>query len=490
MEIQKTVLSVETYIGSTTAQAQIESAIPLPSGVRSEKVLLCEPEVRVRDTVCTKDGISVTGLLLLHLVVETDAQEPTAFDASATFTHELTLAGVTPERNARASVYVPACTCRIEEGGLRMQATLLLRADVFASDRQTCIAGIDDAKGLETQGETVCLQRRTLLGAHSIRLRETVEAPEDMTLLRTNAIAEVGRIVNGSDGLLLEGTLTATAYYYDGEGGTVRNVYTIPFSDTIDAEPNPQPSATVEVQQLSTSYDAGGELSLEAVLSLGIYGFAEERVTVLSDAYDSEGSFSCETRTVPCLNYVGERTRQTVLREPIYVPGHLKDVTRVLFTAATPAVTDVIVNERDASIDGLLLLSIVCCGDDGRLYGFRTDLPFSLSLEPCGTVLIPTVSVRSVETTGSGRTLSCTVELNYGGEWYRQETVSLTADLTPGAPRDPHEGILIYFPDGNDTIFGIGKRFGIPTSEIRAQNPRLNEPLTDGSYVLLLRKTK
>ena len=433
MEIRKTVLSAETLAGSASAQAQLESAIPLPGGVRSEKVLSCEPEVRVRETLCTRDGVQVTGLLLLHLVVETDANKPLSFDASATFTHELSLPGALPEMTARAAAYAPACTCRMEEGGLRMQATLLLNADVFATVRETCVAGVDDAKGLETQGESVRLVRRTLLGAHAIRLQETVDAPENLSLLKTSGTAEIGRIANGASGMPVEGTLTVTALFYDDEGGAVSRVYAIPFTDTIDAEANPQPNATAEVTQLEADYDADGELAIEAVLSLGVYGVAEENAWVLSDAYDSEGSFSCETKS-------------------------------------------------------LLLLSIVYRADDGRLYGFRTDLPFSLPLEPFGTLLLPSVTVRSAQAAGSGRTLSCTVDLKYGGEWYRQETALFTTDLRPGVPRDPHEGILVYFPDRGETVFSIGKRFGVPTSVIRAQNPTLSEPIPDGAHVLLLRK--
>ena len=487
MEIQKTSLSVETWVGGASAQAQLESAIPLPGGVRSEKVLSCEPDVRVRETLCTKDGVQVTGLLLLHLVVETDAQQPLAFDASATFTHELTLAGVTPQMSARAAAYAPSCSCRAEEGGLRMQATILLHADVFSTERQSCIAKIDDANGLETQGETVLLQRRTLLGAHAIRIRETVEAPEDLTLLKVGGTAEVGRVANGASGVLLEGTLSGTALYYDGDGGAVSKPFAIPFSDTIDAEANLRPTATVEVTQLDASYDPDGTLSIEAVLSLGVYGTAEETAWVISDAYDSEGSFACETKEVPCLRYAGEQYRTTTLREPVYVPGYLKDVTRVLYVAATPAVTDTSITADAASIDGLLLLSIVYRADDGRLYGFRTDLPLSLPVEPMGSLLLPSVCVRSAEASGSGRTLSCAVELRYGGEWYQKESLLLTADLRPGAPRDPHEGILVYFPDSGETVFSVGKRFGVSTAAIRAQNPTLTDPLSDGTPIVLLR---
>ncbi len=476
MEIEKTNVTWETLCGTFTAQAQVESAIPLPTGIRSEKVLLCEPEVRVRETLCTKDGVQVTGLLLLHITVETDEQAPAAFDASATFTHELSAPGATTDMTARVSAYAPSCSCRTEEGGLRMAATLLLRADVFDTVHEVCIAGIADAKGLETQGETVRIARRTLLGAHSIRVRETLDAPADLTFLRAWGTAQVGRAVNGGEGLLLDGTLSVTSLYYDGAGGTVQRTDAVPFSDAITADQNPNPIASVEVQSLSASYDPDGALTVEAMLSLSVYGAVEETASVLSDAYDSEGSFSCTCKTVPCLRYIGERLQSAVLREPLAVPGHLKDITRVLFAAATPSITDTTVTETDAVIDGLLLVSVVCRDDDGRLCGFKTDVPFSLRSDAPGTLLLPRVEVSALEVTGSGRTLSAMIELRYGGEWYSSEAIRLTTDVTPGAPRDPHEGILLYFPDEGETVFSIGKRFGIPTAEIRAQNPNLSDP--------------
>ncbi len=487
MEIQKTVLSVETLVGTAVAQAQLESAIPLPDGVQSEKVLSCEPEVSVREAICTRDGVQVTGLLLLHLTVETEEGRPAAFDASATFTHTIPLSGAAEQMSARAAAYAPTCLCRVEDGGLRMQTTLLLRTAVFSTERQECIAGIDDAKGLETQGGQICLDRRTLLGAHSLRVRETVDAPVDMTLLRASGYAEVGRLVNGADGILLEGTLTVTALFADAEGSVTRQVYAVPFTDTITAEANPAPTATVELQQLNADYDADGELQLEAALSVGLYGTATSEAAVLSDAYDSEGSFSCQTKTVPCLTYLGEHMRTTVLREPVAVPGHMKDVTRVMYTCAVPAITETRVEPTGASLDGLLLLNIVYRADDGRLYGFRTDVPFSIALDPVGTLLLPEIAVRSAEAAGSGRTLTCTVELRCGGEWYREQTVELTTDLRPGAPRDPHEGILIYFTDECDTVFSIGKRFGIPQETVRQWNPKLAEPIPEGVPVLLMR---
>ena len=61
MEIRKTTLLTETLFGETTAQAQMESAIPLPQGKTLERVLSAESEAAITDVNCRDGAIVVTG---------------------------------------------------------------------------------------------------------------------------------------------------------------------------------------------------------------------------------------------------------------------------------------------------------------------------------------------------------------------------------------------------------------------------------------------
>ena len=65
MEIRKTTLTAETVFGRAAAQAQMESAIPLPQGKTLERVLSYESEALVREVSCRDGAVVVTGTPVL-----------------------------------------------------------------------------------------------------------------------------------------------------------------------------------------------------------------------------------------------------------------------------------------------------------------------------------------------------------------------------------------------------------------------------------------
>ena len=185
MEIRKKTLMTETLFGETTAQAQMESAIPLPQGKTLERVLSAESEATVDEISCRDGAIVVTGTMTLRPTVESTERLPYAFEAAAEFSHTIRMEGVTSEMTARVSAEIPACSVKREDGGLRMQATVQLCAAVFQPEQIDCITGLDDAKDAETLTASVTLKKRTLLGAHSLRMNEEIDAPRGMTVTIT-----------------------------------------------------------------------------------------------------------------------------------------------------------------------------------------------------------------------------------------------------------------------------------------------------------------
>ena len=65
MEIRKTTLTTETLFGNTVAEAQMESAIPLPQGKTLERVLSAESEATVNEISCRDGAVVVTGTMTL-----------------------------------------------------------------------------------------------------------------------------------------------------------------------------------------------------------------------------------------------------------------------------------------------------------------------------------------------------------------------------------------------------------------------------------------
>ena len=487
MEIRKTTLLTETLFGETVAEAQMESAIPLPQGKTLERVLSAECEASIGEIGCRDGAVVVTGTMTLRPTVESADRMPYAFEAAAEFTHTIRMDGVTPEMSARVTPEIPACSLRREDGGLRMQATVQLRTVVFRSEQIPCITGLEDAPETELMTAGVTLKRRTLLGAHSLRMNESIDAPRGMTVIKASGTPLVNGLVKGADGMIPQGELKLCVLFGGADGGIRREQYSVPFSDVIGCEPGENAFAAASLTSLSVSIEEDGAATVDAALSIGVYGSSSDTQRVLTDAYDAAGSFTCETAQAHALNYEASWSQTVQLNETIPVPSHMKDAYLPLYAALRPAVTRVAVENGKGVIEGVLSVTVVYRDDDGMKQSFTQELPMLFETEARGTLLIPRVKVYDAQLSGSGRSVSLRVTVTIDAEWYRQIEFACVPELGPGKPVETDASMLVWFADPDETMFSIGKRFGVPTARVRACNPTLSEPIKEGTPVILIR---
>ena len=490
MEIRKTTLLTETLFGETTAQAQMESAIPLPQGKTLERVLSAESEATITDVSCRDGAIAVTGTMTLKPAAESADHQPYAFEAAAEFTHTIRMEGVTPDMNARVSAEIPACSVKREDGGLRLQATVQLKAAVFEPKQIVCITGLDDARDAELLTANVTLKKRTLLGAHSLRISESIDAPRGMTVIKASATPLVNGLVKGTEGMLPQGELKLCVLYGAADGGIRREQYAIPFSDVIACEPGENAFSTATLTALSVSTEDDGTATVDAALSIGVYGCVSETHRIITDAYDAASDFSCEIRHAKALNYEGAWSQTVQLNETVPVPQHMKDAYLPLYTALRPAVTRTAAEDGRGLIEGVLAVTVVYRDDDGMKQSFTHELPLSFETEAKGT--LPIVRVRAFDAvlSGGGRTVSLSVSIAVETEWYRAIAFDHVPELQPGTPCETDCGMLVWFADPDESLFSIGKRFGVPTARVKACNPTLSEPIREGTPVLLIRSAE
>ena len=490
MEIRKTTLMTETLFGETVAEAQMESAIPLPQGKTLERVLSAESEATVNEISCRDGAVVVTGTMTLKPTVESAERLPYAFEAAAEYTHTIRMEGVTPEMSARVNAEIPACSVRREDGGLRMQATVQLRAAVFKTEQIECVTGIEDARDAETQTASVTLKKRALLGAHSLRMSESIDAPRGLTVIRASGTPLVNGLVKGTEGMLPQGELKLSVLYGAADGGIRREQYSLPFSDVIVCEPGENAFASATLTSLSVTVEEEGTATVDAALSIGVYGGTSESLRILTDAYDAACDFSCEIGHARALNYEGAWSQTVQMNENVPVPSHMKDAYLPLYAALRPAVTRASVEDGRGIIDGVLAATVVYRDDDGMKQSFTYELPLSFETEAKGT--LPIVRLRTFDATlsGGGRTVALGFTAAVDVEWYREIGFDHVPALGPGTPCETDCGMLVWFADPNESLFSIGKRFGVPTARVRACNPTLSEPIKEGTPVLLIRSAQ
>ncbi len=490
MEIRKTTLLTETLFGETVAEAQMESAIPLPRGKTLERVLSAESEAAVSEISCRDGAIVVTGTMTLKPTVESAERLPYAFEAAAEFSHTIRMEGVTPDMTARVNAEIPACSLKREDGGLRMQATVQLRAAVFRPQQIVCITGLDDAKDAEIRTASVTLKKRTLLGAHSLRLNETVEAPRGMTVIKASATPLVNGLVKNAEGMLPQGELRLCVLYGAADGGIRKELFSLPFSDVIACEPGENAFAAASLTSLSVTVEEEGAATVDAALSIGVYGCTAETEKIVTDAYDAASDFSCAAEHAHALNYEGAWSQTVQMTENIPVPAHMKDAYLPLYAALRPAVTRASAEDGKALFEGVLAVTVVYRDDDGMKQSFPYELPLSFETEARGTLPIVRFRAFDANLSGGGRTVALSVSVSVDAEWYREVAFDHVPELGPGVPCETDCGMLVWFADPEETLFSIGKRFGVPTARVRACNPNLSEPIREGTPVLLIRSAQ
>lgn len=484
MEIQKKTIQTERIVWETTAQTEMDSTIPLPEGRTASRILSCQAEVLERRSVATAQGIVTDGTLLLHLVAIGEA-EPFAFDASADFSHCIGKEGLHPDMQVRLAAHVLRCRLNVDNGVIRMRAVVSLAAIVTEEKPYPCLVCPETTGTLEVQTEPIRLTGRTSLGTHSIRIRETMRCAETEALLCSEGMVTVAPPVVKGEQIMLMGDLTAVVRFLLPDGDIVERTETFAFSDILTAEAADHPCAAARIAAWKVVKGEDG-LILDAIVSVSLHTVTETTVQGVMDAYDTEHSYDCCIEEVRNLEACAAETVTLPVRETVPIPEEEPSAALPLYAAGTAAVTALLFEEDGVTVEGCLLVNCLYRGDDGVLHSLCTDLPLSLRVPKAMTCGLATVRPNRLTLLGGGRQLrlegSVTVEL----EGSRETTLRLSTDWQEGEPPEAPNGIVLLFGEERDTLFSIGKRFGIPSARVRAWNPGAEETLCEGGPILLL----
>lgn len=486
MEISRSTLHYDVPIGTLAAQAGVDCTIPLPAGAMGGVVLEAGASALVTQSVCGEHGVEVSGTLTFRPLVLDDAGAPVPFTATADFTHRIERAGLTGDMRASVAAELLRCDCRMLGDALRIKATVQLRAAVRQPVETGVVACLTPAPRLEQLTRPLVTGQRLRVGGGRLLLREEVTLPHGFCVLQAAGTPHVRDIAPAEGGAVVDGTLNLLLLGTGPDGGLMEHPCAVAFSDALRLEAAEQLYVTASLLSLSVSRD-DEETSLAAVeanLELTAYGTLTEETPVLIDAYDPAQAFSCEQQTAACLCYRGVFERREHVREQVRVPEGLPDAYMPVLVRACPAVT----NAGSDSVDGVLLLTVVYRCDGGQYHSFADTLPFSVPVSADGEALYdPRVTVQAAQATGSGRAFDVQVSLLLTGLVCRQDSIAYTTGITSAACAEPPTGILLYFPDAGETLFSVGKRFAIPTAEIRQMNPDVPDPLPEGARLVLLR---
>ncbi len=488
MDVEKVSFNVDTLCMQLEEQVPIESAIPLPQGRTAGNVLSVTPQLQIREVRIGDTGVRLSGQLQLHIVAETGERVLFCFDAAAEFTHLISARIGSDGLQPRIYGQLLKCACHREDDGLRLSAVLDLKVWLLEPREIGAVSAIRGAVGLESREEIIVTRRRSLQGAKALQIRDELGVEAGTNVLESKGTVRILSARQTGEGMALEGELYSSLVLLDPEGRLREKTIRTPFTDTVKLEgPSAQEAAlSAELTGLSARTD-GEALFLNGDVSLSAYGGAENRIRVLFDAYDEGGTFLCRREEQKGLTYLGPVLKEETVEGPLAVPNHMPEVQQVLYSRSLPAVTSLTPGEDGTLLDGVALVTTVYRCDSGLLHSFTGELPFSVTLPGKGTLVLPLSAAAFSTVTGRGRVLQGRVELLLSAEQYSENRIGYTDDLLAGPGEQQSRGILIYAPDRSESLFAVGKRFGIPQSRLKELNGELSEPFSGAERILIIK---
>ncbi len=488
MDVEKVSFNVDTLYAKLEEQVPIESAIPLPQGRSAGNVLSVTPQLQIREVRVGEAGVRLSGQLQLHLIAETGERVLFSFDAAAEFTHLISARVTEDGLQPRVFGQLMKCACHREDDGLRLSAVLDLKVWLLQPREIGAVSAIRGAVGLESREETIMTRRRSLQGAKAVQVRDELGVEAGTNVLENKGTVRVLSARQTVDGMALEGELFSALVLLDPEGRLREMTVRTPFADTVKLEGpvNGSASLTAELTGLTARTD-GEALFLNGDVSVSAYGGAESRMRVLLDAYDEGGTFLCHREAKTGLMYLGPVLKEETVEGPLTVPNHMPEVQQVLYSRALPAVTNLDPGPDGTLFEGVVLVTTVYRCDSGLLHSFTGEVPFYLILPGQAGLVLPLSASAFSAVNGRGRVLQGRVELLFCGEQYAENRISYTDDLLAGPGTQQSRGILIYAPDPEESLFTVGKRFGIPQSRLRELNGELSEPFRGTERILIIK---
>ncbi len=240
--------------------------------------------------------------------------------------------------------------------------------------------------------------------------------------------------------------------------------------------------------QQDTDDEAGRRFGAEVTMDIRAAVFDTGNLPVLSDCFVPGMETTLRKTAVP-LQIVGDRVQELLsLRRTLSLPAEMPSIAAVCAVNAEPEVTHVEMNGNEAEIEGEAAVTLLYIAEGGPwpVEVYTDKIPFSLraAVTPMGEgalscrarVLDASCTLPDTESVDVRLTLE--FDMHYTAEMMAETVSEVTLSEIDASARP---SIVIAFPKTGETLWDVGKRYGVSIEKIAAANglePRADEAVT------------
>lgn len=486
-EISTKTIEIENIAGTGRAQTMLRAeTLVSGAGRESIEVLLADADAVLNNVEVQNDRVIAEGVAHCQAVYRQGAEATLrALTADAPFSQSFEIPGASPGMRGEACASVEHVEARYENGRMVFLITVSLSARASSLSPAEIITGVTGDEGIETEYVTLNSMKvaaesgATALVRGEIPLSAALDA---RTALTDNA--SVSDLTSAVDlgGIKVTGRVDAEILISSGVDGRPAAMVksSFPFEQLVEV-PEWLTSAvcvTADVVRIETRVEQGADnedslIMVETEVRIKVKSIIAESVEALSGVYATRnhGLKVTEAPIDICTDIIcadcAEPFRGTMLLGE-NAPG----VGSVIAVSAHPNISG-FGTDGESVIDGVIEATVMYIPSGGGLpVSFRGEMPFSVkchgTLNDTSLVCIDCPGIEATAIMSDRVEVRC--ELRVHASTLVISSPEIVTGIEEGEALNRRPGIILFWPRPGDNIWTIGRRYGIPVSDVRSMN--------------------
>ncbi|MFZ5646203.1 MAG: SPOCS domain-containing protein [Bacillota bacterium] len=500
-------LRVNQVISENTTQTVVRGTVTVPDPKPDvEKILSTDKSVKVKNVQIVPDKVIVNGTLTLQIVYVAfePAQSVHHMHQQINFTTFVDVPGALPGMKVDVDVTVEDISVVRQTGHPRnFDVTAVLEVSAKVSDVMDIDVVTQCPEGCTCETEEVTVDQLVGSNRRQVMISDEFDVPEQKPpvekVLDADVKVEITNTKVLKNKVIVDGTATVTVTYVGAlPDQPVHSLHrTFKFSDFVDV-PGAQQGMDVnfDIRVESVDVDTANakcdRLRVDMVLGLTANVVEPETIRVITELSNCPNVSPTFTE-LRVDSLIGENTSQLVLKDTFETPDPKPDVEKILDTTVDKVtVTETKILKDKVIVSGKVDVQIVyvAAEPDQSVHAMHRTLPFRTFVEVMGAREGADVDIdaRAEFATASAKGCEITVEvvLKVTAKVTRTLEIEVLTSVTPVAPPTtvspvtttpcPPGSTFEYVVKQGDTLYSIGRKYGVSLNEMKAVNPQLPDP--------------
>lgn len=489
LQVNRQSLEVEKLIGMKYVQALIRAEALVPgAGREAIEPLMWDASLFIGETDLQIDRIVIEGSISCQGVYrQGEETSMRALAAQTSLNQAIEIPGTAAGMLARVCAEVEHVDAKYENGHMIFLVTCGIKAQVLELSPAGVIDSVSGVDGLQTRYRKLCSVRLAAEASEMSLLREKVALPAALdarTSLMDWGTVDIEDVSPDLGGMRVKGKLLVETLVASGVPGrpAVLVRYPVGFDQLVEipewltenvfAEADIRSVRSV-IEQAEGEEDA--QLACEAEIRFRLIANSQDCADALEDIYATCGN-RLETQPgdiVLCTAAERVCTSETV-RGTVLIGENAPGVGTVIATRVHPVIGEWTNENGRGRIDGILEAAVLYMpGGSDLAASAQSELPFSITVP---MTLTEDACVR-LQVTGAESNalmsdrLEMKIQMNVCCEARRREEFAIVTDVEAGVEIRKKPGYVIFWPEGGEDAWTVGKRYGVETAAVGPVKP-------------------